>query len=206
MDKGRLISELKKQLSDRCIEFGQTDTEFFYDQLAMCDEGLMEAFLETGHIETSKIKKAIKKRKVFPCFFGSALKLDGVEAFMRGIVKYAEIPSYSKKFGARVFKIGRDEKGNRLTYMKITGGKLKVRDVISNGWEEKITQIRIYSGQKYEAVNEVKAGTVCAVTGLNMTKPGKGWVKKKLYMHPFWSLCCLTVLYFPKIVTEDDTS
>jgi len=199
MDKGRLISELKKQLSDRCIEFGQTDTEFFYDQLAMCDEGLMEAFLETGHIETSKIKKAIKKRKVFPCFFGSALKLDGVEAFMRGIVKYAEIPSYSKKFGARVFKIGRDEKGNRLTYMKITGGKLKVRDVISNGWEEKITQIRIYSGQKYEAVNEVKAGTVCAVTGLSMTKPGEGLGEEKAVYAPVLE----PVLSYRIILPED---
>lgn len=174
-DKEKLMIELKKQLGDGCIEFGQDGTEDFNDQLAMCDEGLMDAFLEEGHIKISQIKKAIKKRKVFPCFFGSALKLDGVENFMQGIVNYTEIPSYSDNFGAKVYKISRDEQGNRLTYMKITGGNLKVRDNISNGvWEEKVTQIRIYSGQKFEAVNEAESGTICAVTGLSQTKPGEG--------------------------------
>jgi ribosomal protection tetracycline resistance protein len=174
-DKAKIISELKKQLDDGCIEFGQYDEEDFYDQLAMCDESLMEAYLETGHIQVSQIKAAVKARKVFPCFFGSALKLEGVEEFIQGVVKYSEIPSYPSEFGARVFKIGRDEQGNRLTYMKITGGMLRTRDVLSNGvWEEKVTQIRVYSGQKFEAVNEVEAGSVCAVTGLSQTKPGQG--------------------------------
>lgn len=174
-DKTRLMDELKKKLSDRCIEFSQNDAEAFYEQLAMCDEVLMDCFLEKGNIEASQVKSAIKMRKVFPCYFGSALKLDGVEEFMNGIVEYAEIPSYPEKFGARVYKIGRDDKGNRLTYMKITGGRLQVRDVVSNGvWEEKVTQIRIYSGQKFEAVNEAGAGTICAVTGLSRTRPGEG--------------------------------
>lgn len=174
-DKLKLMNELKKQLGDGCIEFGEGETKDYSDQLAMCDEALLEAYLATGHIEVPQIKEAIRERKVFPCFFGAALKLEGVEEFLKGVEKYAGIPSYPKEFGAKVFKIGRDEQGNRLTYMKITGGRLKVRDVLNNGvWEEKVNQIRIYSGQKFEAVNEVEAGTVCAVTGLSQTKPGEG--------------------------------
>ncbi|SHI68905.1 translation factor GTPase family protein [Lutispora thermophila] len=174
-DKGKIMNELKKQLSDGCIEFEQDEKENFYDQMAMCDEVLMEAYLETGNIQLSQIKTAIRERKVFPCFFGSALRLEGVEEFIRGIVMYSQLPTYPSEFGAKVFKIGRDEQGNRLTYMKITGGKLKTRDILSNGiWEEKVTHIRIYSGQKFEAVNVVEAGSVCAVTGLTQTKPGEG--------------------------------
>ncbi len=174
-DKDKLIKEMKDQLDDGCIEFGQAKTEGFYDQLAMCDEIMMEAYLEAGHIETAQIKKAILERKVFPCFFGSALKLEGVEPFMRGLVKYALIPSYPDEFGAKIFKIARDEQGTRLTHMKLTGGRLKVKDVLTNGiWKEKVNQIRIYSGQKFEAVNEIEAGSVCAVTGLSQTRPGEG--------------------------------
>jgi small GTP-binding protein len=179
-DKGNIISELKKQLSEGCIEFGQGEAENFKDQLAMCDEILMEAYLETGHIQIPQITEAIRGRKVFPCFFGSALKLEGIEAFIQGIVKYADIPSYGSEFGAKVFKIGRDEQGNRLTYMKVTGGRLKVKDAFNNGvWEEKVNQIRIYSGQKFEAVNEIEAGSVCAVTGLSQTKPGEGFGREE---------------------------
>ena len=174
-DKDRLMNELKKHLDDGCIDFGQVGWDAFYDQLAMCDEAMMEEYLETGCVETGRIKKAVRERKVFPCYFGSALKLDGVEQFMQGIVKYAIIPQYPDEFGAKVFKISRDEQGNRLTHMKLTGGKLKVRDVLTNGiWEEKVNQIRIYSGQKYQAVNEVEAGSVFAVTGLSQTRPGEG--------------------------------
>jgi ribosomal protection tetracycline resistance protein len=174
-DKDKLIKELKKQLDNGCIEFGQVQTEDFYDQLAMSEEIMMETFLEKGHIETSQIKRAVMERKVFPCFFGSALKLEGIEQFMQGIVKYAMIPSHPDEFGAKLFKIARDEQGNRLTYMKLTGGRLKVKDVLTNSiWKEKINQIRIYSGQKFEAVNEVEAGSVCAVTGLSQTRPGEG--------------------------------
>ncbi len=174
-DKEKLIKELKKQLDDGCIEFGQGVTEDFNEQLAMCDEVLMDAYLETGSIKIPQMKDAIRARKLFPCFFGSALKLEGIEAFIQGVMKYTDMPSYPEAFGAKIFKIGRDEQGNRLTYMKITGGRLKVRDVLNDGvWDEKVTQIRIYSGQKYEAVNEAEAGDLCAVTGLSQTKPGEG--------------------------------
>lgn len=174
-DKNKIMSELKKQLGDGCVDFEHTDTDVFYDQLAMCDEVLLESYLDTGNIEVSLIKDALWKRKVYPCFFGSALKLEGVEELMQGIVKHALIPSYPDEFGAKIFKIARDGQGNRLTHMKITGGKLRVKDILSNGiWEEKVNQIRIYSGQKFEAVNELEAGSVCAVTGLSQTRPGEG--------------------------------
>lgn len=174
-DKEKLLEELKKRLDDGCVEFNQDSSEFFYDELAMCDESLMETYLETGAIETYEIKAAIRSRKVFPCFFGSALKLDGVESFMKGIVEYAHIPDYAEAFGAKVFKIARDDQGNRLTYMKLTGGKLKVKDTLSGeAWEEKVNQIRIYSGQKFETVAEIEPGSICAVTGLSMTSPGEG--------------------------------
>lgn len=184
-DKEKLMTELKKQLGDGCTEFGQAGTEEFDDQLAMCDEELMEAYLKTGHIEISLIKEAVRSRKLFPCFFGSALKLEGIEEFMQAIVKYTIIPLYPEEFGARIFKIARDDQGNRLTYMKVTGGRLKARDVLSNGdWEEKVNQIRIYSGQKYEAVNEAEAGSVCAVMGLGCTRPGEGLGAEEAYYIP----------------------
>ena len=174
-DQNKRMAEIKKQLDDGCVGFGQDKTDGFYDQLAMFDESMMNAYLETGRIETELIKKAIRARNVFPCFFGSALKLDGIEEFMQGVVDYSMIPEYPHEFGAKIFKITRDEQGNRLTHMKLTGGSLKVRDVMTGGsWEEKINQIRIYSGQKFEAVNEIDAGSVCAVTGLTQTRPGEG--------------------------------
>ncbi|MDQ7094667.1 TetM/TetW/TetO/TetS family tetracycline resistance ribosomal protection protein [Desulfosporosinus sp. PR] len=174
-DKERLMKDLKKQLDEGCIEFGQVQTEDFYDQLALCNERMLETYLETGRVETGQIKNAVRERQVFPCFFGSALKLEGVEQFMQGLVQYALIPAYPAEFGAKLFKISRDEQGNRLTYLKLTGGRLKVKDVLRSGtWEEKVNQIRIYSGQKFEAVSEVEAGTVCAVTGLSQTRAGEG--------------------------------
>ncbi len=174
-DKDKLIKEIKRQLDEGCIEFEQAKSEDFYDQLAMCDENLMEAYLKAGVLETELIRKAIKKRKVYPCFFGSALKLQGVKEFMQGIELYTRVPDYSHNFGAKIFKITRDNQGNRLTYMKITGGKLRVKDVLTNGtWEEKVNQIRIYSGQKFEAVNEIGAGSICAVIGLSQAMPGEG--------------------------------
>ncbi len=174
-DKDKLITDLKKQLDDGCIEFVQNARDDFYDQIAMCDETLLEAYLEDGFIEIEQIKQAIKGRKVFPCFFGSALKLEGIEEFLNGINSYTMLPSYSDEFGAKIFKITRDDQGNRLTHMKLTGGKLKVKDSVTNGvWEEKVNQIRIYSGQKYEAVNEIEAGSICTVTGLSQSKPGEG--------------------------------
>jgi len=174
-DKGKLLKELKEQLDDGCIEFGQVKTDIFYDELAICDENILNHYLETGHIESAQINKAIKERKVFPCFFGSALKLEGIEHFMQGIIEHTIIPCYPDEFGAKIFKITRDEQENRLTHLKITGGKIKVKDVLTNSiWEDKVNQIRIYSGQKFDAVNEIEAGAVCAVTGLRQAMPGEG--------------------------------
>ncbi|MFA9465058.1 MAG: NYN domain-containing protein [Velocimicrobium sp.] len=174
-NKNKLMHEIKKQLNEGCIDFGQIDIDNFYDQLAMCDEKMMESYLDMGDIEIMQIKEAIKMRTVFPCFFGSALKLDGIEPFMQAIERYVQIPVYQKEFGAKVFKITRDEQGNRLTHMKLTGGKLKVRDTLtSRSWEEKVNQVRIYSGQKFDVVNEVEAGEVCAVVGITRALIGEG--------------------------------
>lgn len=174
-DKEKLLMDIKKQLGDGCIEFGQDETEGFFEQLALCDEIMMEAYLEKGRVETEQINEAVRERKVFPCFFGSALKLEGIEQLIQGIANHSMLPRYPDEFGARIFKITRDEQGNRLTHMKLTGGKLKVKDILTNGtWEEKVNQIRIYSGQKFEAAGEADAGTVCAVTGLSQTRPGEG--------------------------------
>lgn len=181
--KEKLLLGLKKQLDGRCMDFIRynpdndastgSDTDF-YEQLALCDDRLMELYIETGRLPLFQVKKTIRERKIFPCFFGSALKMEGVGEFFKGIVEYSIIPSYPAVFSAKVFKISRDEQGNRLTHMKITGGRLKVKDVIAGGeWEEKVNQIRIYSGEKYDAVQEAEAGTICAVTGLSKTKPGK---------------------------------
>ncbi|MEA4987533.1 MAG: translation factor GTPase family protein [Anaerovorax sp.] len=198
-DKEKLIKEIKKQLDDGCIEFGQVKIDNFHDQLAMCDELMMEDYLETGQIEAYQIIEAVKARKVFPCYFGSALKLEGIKPFMEGIVQYTKIPCYSDEFGAKIFKITRDEQGNRLTHMKLTGGKLKVKDVLTNGlWEEKVNQIRIYSGQKFVAVNEMEAGSVCAVTGLNQTRPGEGLGKEKASNAPLLE----PVLFYQIILPE----
>lgn len=174
-DKGKLMEEIKRQLGDGCVDFEKDEPAVFYEQLAMCDEQLMEYYLENGHVAIPQIKNSIRERKVFPCYFGSALKLEGVEAFLKGLLLFADMPAYPQQFGARILKIDRDEQGNRLTHMKITGGRLKVKDSLTNGvWEEKVHHIRIYSGHKFEAVNEAEAGSVCAVTGLSMTKPGEG--------------------------------
>ncbi|MBP3888166.1 MAG: TetM/TetW/TetO/TetS family tetracycline resistance ribosomal protection protein [Cellulosilyticum sp.] len=179
-----LMEELKKQLHGNCIDFGNIGTESFFEEIAMCDEHLMEMYLENGEVEEDVIIDAIRSQKVLPCFFGSALKLEGVEPFIKALQQYTKMPTYKETFGAKVFKIGRDDQGNRLTYMKITGGTLKVKSLLTgqstkgiegiNTWEEKVNQIRLYSGQKFEAVSEVDAGTICAVTGLSETRPGEG--------------------------------
>lgn len=174
INKTALLDEIKMQLDDGCTDFNSKKIDHFFEQLALCDDILMESYLETDKIDLVQIKKAIMTRKVFPCYFGSALKLEGVEQFMQGLVKYASIPSYPDDFGAKIFKVSRDEQGNRLTHLKLTGGTLKVKDVLTNGdWEEKVNQIRIYSGQKYETVDELVAGFICAVTGLSQAKPGQ---------------------------------
>lgn len=173
-DKQLLLKELQENLSENCVDFTESHSESLYDSLAMCSEEAMEQFLEHGAIEIEEIQKLIQMRQVFPCFFGSALKEQGIEEFLEGIKVYCKVPVYSEEFGARVFKIARDEQGNRLTYLKITGGNLKVKTVLP-GQQEKINQIRIYSGEKYTTAEEVEAGTVCALTGLSQTQPGEGF-------------------------------
>lgn len=175
IDKEELIEEIRKQLDERCLEFGIPSSNHFYEELALCEEGLMESYLRFGTIEMMQIRQAVKNRKVFPCYFGSALKLKGVETFMKGISDYAIAPKYSNEFGAKVFKISRDEQGVRLTHMKITGGNLQVKDRLVNPmWEEKVNQIRIYSGERFETVSEIEAGSICAVAGLNQAQAGDG--------------------------------
>lgn len=173
-DKQLLLKELQENLSENCVDFSESHSESLYDSLAMCSEEAMEQFLEHEAIEIEEIQKLIQMRQVFPCFFGSALKEQGIDEFLEGIKTYCKVPVYSEEFGARVFKIARDEQGNRLTYLKITGGNLKVKTVLP-GQQEKINQIRIYSGEKYTTAEEVEAGTVCALTGLSQTQPGEGF-------------------------------
>lgn len=175
-DAQSLMREIKKRLSDRCIDFNQDlQGHDFYDQLAMCDERLLEEFLDKETIALDAIKKAIAKRKVFPVYFGSALKLEGLDDLITGLKSLSLVPNYPNKFGARIYKIGRDPQGNRLTYMKITGGVLNVKDLLEHeNWQEKVDQIRIYSGNQYQSVLAASAGTICAVTGLSKTLIGEG--------------------------------
>lgn len=168
--RDHILGELKEVLKENFVDFETTGTDSFYEQVALCGEDTLDSYLETGCVEDWQIREHIRERRLFPCYFGSALKLEGVEEFMEGLEQFSETPQYPEEFGARVFKITRDAQGNKLTHMKITGGVLKTRDVISG---DKVSQIRIYSGDKFEAVKEAMAGTVCAVLGLAGTFPGE---------------------------------
>ncbi|MDY4922903.1 translation factor GTPase family protein [Frisingicoccus sp.] len=170
-DKRKLLEELNQKLDSRCIDFDEV-RENFMEEVAMCDEALLELYLEQGTVSSDRIGEAVKERKVFPCYFGSALKMQGIDELLKGLGKYARCPVYGREFGARVYKISRDEQGNRLTHMKITGGILKVKTLLETG--EKVDQIRIYSGTGYESVQSVQAGSICAVTGLSKTSSGDG--------------------------------
>ena len=196
-DHEALLADLKAHLHENCVDFGKiqendeenTLTSDQMENIAVCDETLLEKYLETGSIEEEEITELITQRKIFPCYFGSALKEDGVEDFWNGVQKYTREPKRPAEFGAKVFKIARDEQGNRLTYMKITGGSLKAKTMLSSrakgqalpgvrqqqeDWEEKADQLRLYSGAKYTTITEAEAGTICAVTGLTRTYPGEG--------------------------------
>lgn len=184
-DHDALLKELKKRLNENCTDFSEVGkTEEFLESIAMCDEALLEKYLETGEVSAEEITELIAGREIFPCYFGSALKMEGVENLIRGLDTYTRRPMYPETFGAKVYKIARDDQGSRLTYMKITGGTLKVKDLLTTSkgnvaagdeiWEEKADQIRIYSGAKFELAKEAPAGTVCAVTGLSHTFPGQG--------------------------------
>ncbi len=193
-DRGQLMAELKAQLDGACVDFTgvmpaekqydinpETDKRVVCDEaatedIASCDESVMEFYFDNGFVTECQIRKLVWERKLFPCFFGSALKLTGVEEFLQGFTCFTMKKVYPENFGARIFKISRDPQGNRLTHMKITGGVLKTRDILSNLredssateeiWKEKVSQIRIYNGDKFETVQEASAGTICTVTGL----------------------------------------
>lgn len=177
-DHDTVINELKYRFGDGCIDFGQDlSSDQCMDELSMCDEAIMNSFLEKGTVKTEDIRNAIVQRKIFPCYFGSALKLEGVKEFLAGLELYTRQIIYDDNFGAQVFKIS-EEDGTRLTHLKITGGSLKVKTQLDgnkkNEWHEKVNQIRIYSGVKYQTVDEAFPGMVCAVTGLTQTYPGEG--------------------------------
>ncbi|MFI3238399.1 MAG: translation factor GTPase family protein [Lachnospiraceae bacterium] len=170
-DKEQIMKALTKELDGCCIDFTQTNHEEFLEQISMCDELLLDEYLGTGCVEQSSIIDAIARRNVFACYFGSALRLEGVDALIDGLDLYMKSKEYAKEFAARVYKISRDEKGNRLTHMKITGGTLKARALIG---EDKVNQIRFYSGEQFIAGQDAAAGDLCAVTGLTKTYSGEG--------------------------------
>lgn len=180
-DAAALMKSFRELLSESCVNFEKEKDEAFYEAVAMCEEAVLEKYVEQGKIDTDTIKRLIQNRKVFPCFFGSALKLFGVPEFMTGMWEFCLTPDYPETFGARVFKIERDSQKNRLVFLKITGGSLQVKDTVTAAapgeegrLEEKINQIRLYTGEKYETVQKVFAGQVCAVTGLSHALPGDG--------------------------------
>lgn len=190
-DGEKLLKELRKRFGENVVPFVDIMTESdcpggkvylhtkegaveeVLEELAVCEDDMMEEYLEDGRISLDKVQKAVADRQMFPCYFGSALHSQGVEELLDGLDLYIKDKTYPAEFGAKVYKIARDNQGNRLTYLKVTGGRLKVKDVVE-GLNEKINQIRIYSGEKFEAVQKVEAGRVCAVTGLENTRPGQG--------------------------------
>ncbi len=181
-DKNALLTNLKRRLDSGCVDFSQPP-DALHEEAAMCDETMLERYLEQGALSDQDLTDLIRQRKLFPCFFGSALKLDGVEDFLDALKRCAPIPAYPAEFGARVFKIARDAQGGRLTFLKVTGGVLRTKTLLTNRredtpeeqvWTEKADQLRIYSGVKFRPVDEAEAGTVCAVTGLTHTFPGEG--------------------------------
>lgn len=179
-DKEKILQQLKERLDANCIDFTEENEEF-YEQAAMGSEEALEEFLESGTLRRDTLRQLIFNRKIFPCFFGSALKLTGVEEFLAGMERYVKETVLPASFGARVYKISRDDQGNRLTHMKITGGSLKVKELLD---EEKVNQIRVYSGEKYEVIKEVEAGSICAVTGPVKTHAGQGFGIEKAAKPP----------------------
>lgn len=171
-DKSSVLAGIKDKLGSECIDFSDGETNGFYEEIAMSDEKVLDFYMENDMVGREDIKELIKYRKVFPCFFGSALKMQGVKEFMEGIASYSSDIKYGSSFGAKVYKIARDSQGIKLAYMKITGGSLKVKEQVP-GIHEKAEQIRVYSGEKYKTTDVAEAGMVCAVTGLKGVNPGE---------------------------------
>lgn len=191
-NRERLMEDLHNRLDPACVEFGAEEQPYrekplkqeeVWENAAMCSEDLLEEYLETGRLREEGIACAVAERRIFPCYFGSALKLQGVEALLDGLGDYCLEAEYPEEFGARVYKISRDAAGNRLTHLKVTGGVLRARQPVGNGgsalsetekWQEKADQLRIYNGSQYQTADAVAAGGICAVTGLTRTRAGQG--------------------------------
>ena len=185
-DREALLRELQQRLDGNCVEFSPDilkQGEEIMENLSLCSEELMGEYLDTGMLSVDTVAEAIRDRKLFPCFFGAALHLQGVRELLQGIREFALPPKYGPEFGARVYKISRDGNGNRLTHLKVTGGALKVKMTVDNrasaanaedAMEEKADQIRIYGGVGYETVNRVEAGSICTVVGFKKTFAGQG--------------------------------
>ena len=201
-DQEKILAGIQNQLSGNCVDFTplvgtaateskgaalEADMQEAMEAVAICDEELLNSFLTHGRISQEQLREKIAERKVFPCLFGSALRLQGIEALLSAIAAYAPEKTYPEAFGARVFKVTRDSQGSRLTHMKITGGTLKAKMELTCAEDktEKVNQIRIYSGERFEAVNEAVAGSVCAVTGLLGTMAGQGLGMEKNLESPF---------------------
>lgn len=186
-DKSRVLTELKTKFSDGCIDFGNPKTSDFYENIALCDEKLLNRYYDNETLSENDIADFIISRKIFPCMFGSALKLIGVKEFLNYLDKYTKMPIYGNEFAGRVYKISED-KGQRLTFLKITGGSLKVKEILKsdkNTNNEKINQIRIYSGEKFSLAGEAEAGTICALTGITFAESGDGLGTEKDACRPF---------------------
>ena len=208
-DREALLAELKARLGSGCVDFS-LPPEALAEEAAVCDEALLERYLERGEVSEEDLTELIRRRKLFPCLFGSALKLEGVDALLEALGRCAPLRACPEEFGARVFKVSRDERGTRLTWMKITGGTLKPKDLLTNrrpdapeeeAWEEKADQLRLYSGARFTPVDEAPAGSVVAVTGLTRTLPGQG-----LGFETAWTVPVLEPVLAYRVETEADSS
>ena len=171
-DRDALLAAVRAELDEGCIDFSQPQAQLF-EELSLSDEALMESYLTSGTLSDAQIAPLVSHRRVFPCLFGSALRQTGVDALLDALRRFVDEPARGAEFGAHVFKIARDEKGARLTFLKVTGGTLLVKQTLrGEGWEEKADQLRLYSGSKFTLLQQAPAGTVCAVTGLSKTMPG----------------------------------
>ncbi|MCH5202937.1 MAG: TetM/TetW/TetO/TetS family tetracycline resistance ribosomal protection protein [Oscillospiraceae bacterium] len=176
-EKNLVMTQIKTKFGDGCVDFSDDNSENFLESIALCDDALLEKYYNNEHIEKENIITAIKERKIYPCLFGSALKVEGIKEFLDCLENYTQMPYYGTTFSGKVYKISEDNKGNRLTFLKVTGGNLKVREILesdNNTNGEKINQIRIYSGEKFTTVDKASAGTICAVTGITFTHSGDG--------------------------------
>lgn len=184
-DRDCLMESLRHELGEGCIDFTPAARDRRMEQLATCREDALEAYLDTGMVPEELVRQLVRQRLVFPCWFGSGLKLEGIDEFLEGLARYVEPPAYPAAFSARVFKISHDAQGKRLTHLKVTGGTLRVRDAISyGGRQEKAAQLRIYTGGRFRPVDQVPAGGICAVQGLTATWGGQGLGEREEAVRP----------------------